>query len=84
MHNLADLAEIRRVKATFAALIARGVPELLPLFLRLEAEEAKAGKNEAALNRALELARTQNAARPVQRAIFDNAPKRPTNPPPSP
>lgn len=59
---LRNLPAIKMAKAILAAIIARDGPELLPLFLRLEAEETTAGTNAAALDRALSLA---SAIRPA-------------------
>lgn len=53
---------IQEAKAILAAIIARDGPDLLPLFLRLEAEEQTAGANAAGLNRALALAEQRRAA----------------------
>jgi hypothetical protein len=60
---LHDLAEIRAGKAILAVIVARGgVPDsLLPLFLRLEAEETAAGAGQAALDRILDLAAARAA-----------------------
>lgn len=51
------LDQIRKAKALIVVLISRDGPELLPLFLRLEAEEAAAENVEGGLKRALKLAR---------------------------
>lgn len=57
-----DLAAIRDAQATLAAIIERDGPELLPLFLRLEAMEAEILADTAAMDRVRRMARERRAA----------------------
>lgn len=59
---MSDLEHIRQAMATFATIIERDGPDLLPLFARLEAEAAELLETETALDRALRLARERRAA----------------------
>lgn len=57
MIDTVDIAEIRKAKEYWADVIARGGIAMLPLFLRLEAEEAAAEARDSALERAVQLAK---------------------------